>query len=116
MHFFLKCSFSILTLIVQCHFLAIVSFYIASYISLFKFNLHGFVGTLKDRYICNILLPRVPLLQSTSLCVTRMNSLHIGYLLIAQIPLWSDFLTKLPPGLSGCNERCNIPFLPVTFM
>jgi len=74
------------------------------------------VGTLKDGYIRNIPLPRVPQVQSTSLYVTRMNPSQIRYLPILRIPSWSDFLTKSPSGLSGYGNGCNIPFFPVTFM
>ena len=75
-----------------------------------------FVETLKYGYIRNIPLPRVSRVQSMSLCVTRMNHLHIGYLPIPRIPSWSDFLTKSPSGLSGWGNGQNIPFFPVTFM
>ena len=79
-------------------------------------TLKGCAGALKDGYIRNVPLSRVPWLQITSICVTRMNLLHIGYLPIPRISLLSDFLTKSPSGLSGCVKQCNIPLLPVMFI
>ena len=64
-------------------------------------TLKGCVGTLKDGYIRNVPLPRVPRLQRLSLCMTRMNPLHIGYLPIVRISSWSDFLTKWNSPLSS---------------
>ena len=77
-------------------------------------TLKGCVGTLKDGYIRNIPLPRVTQVQSTTLCMTRMNPLHIGDLPIPWIPLWSDFITKSPSGLSAPNNATS-PFCLLRF-
>ncbi len=57
------------------------------------------VGTLKDRYIRRVPLPRVPRIQSTSspvACATiHRNPIHTGYLPIERIPTWSDLIESL---------------------
>jgi hypothetical protein len=94
-------------------------------------TLKGCVGTLKDGYIRNVLLPRVPRIQSTSTPATRKPSRCIMarhepsrctmagnataityYLQVPRVPTWSD-LTR---SLSGFGRRTLLPFFPVRLM
>jgi hypothetical protein len=88
------------------------------------------VETLKDGYICNVPLPRVPRIQSASLatlepsqcimagtepsrCTMAGHAPAITYYSRApQVPMWSD-LTR---SLSGCGRRTLLPFFPVRLM
>jgi hypothetical protein len=82
-------------------------------------TLKGCVGTLKDGYIRNVPLPRVPRLQSASLathgpirCTMAGNaSANTYYSQVPRVPTWSD-LTR---SLSGFG-RMSLPFFPVRLM
>ncbi len=81
-------------------------------------TLKGCVGTLKDRYIRRVPLPRVPWVQSTSpvaYATIHRNTPHTGYLPIAWIPTWSNLIGSLS-GLGRCIEKYIPPFSPVRLM
>ena len=93
-------------------------------------TLKGCVGTLKDGYIRNVPLPRVPRIQSASLathepsrcimaghepsrCTMVGNASAITYYSqVPRVPTWSD-LTR---SLSGFGRRTPLPFFPVRLM
>jgi hypothetical protein len=88
------------------------------------------VGTLKDGYIRNVPLPRVPRIQSASLatlepsrcimarrepsrCTMVGNTSTITYYSqVPRVPTWSN-LTR---SLSGFGRRTPLPFPPVRLM
>ena len=91
----------------------------------------GCVGTVKDGYIRNVPLPRVPRIQSTSTLATLEPSRCIMvrhepsrctmvgnastityYSQVAQVPTWSN-LTR---SLSGFGRRTLLPFFHVRLM
>jgi hypothetical protein len=62
------------------------------------------VGTLKDGYVRNVPLPRVPQRQSASHLVTEpvtMNPIHTGY---SPVPSWIPTLPKLG-SILGFSQR-----------
>ena len=89
-----------------------------------------FVGTLKDGYIRNVPLPRVPRIQSDSLttlepsrcimaghepsrCIMAGHAPAITYYSrVPRVPTWSD----LTSSLSGFGRRTLLPFSPVRLM
>ncbi len=93
-------------------------------------TLKGCVGTLKDGYIRNVPLPRVPRIQSAILatlepsrcimaghepsrCTMVGNASAITYYLqVPRVPTWSN-LTR---SLSGFGRRTLLPFFPVRLM
>ena len=75
------------------------------------------VGTLKDGYIRNVPLPRVPRIQSTSehvasAATATRNSHDTCYLQVPRVPTWSDLVRSL----SGLGRRSLRPFSPVWLM
>jgi hypothetical protein len=78
------------------------------------------VGTLKDGYIHNVPLRRVPRIQSASLATLEPSrctmvgnaSASTYYLQVPRVPTWSD-LTR---SLSGFGRRTLLPFFPVRLM
>ena len=75
------------------------------------------VGTLKDGYIRNVPLPRVPQIQSISEYVASAatptrNSHDTCYLQVPRVPTWSDLVRSL----SGLGRRSLRPFSPVWLM
>ena len=84
-------------------------------------TLKGCVGTLKDGYIRNVPLPRVPQLQSASLATHGPSNKYVlagtasaitYYSQVPRVPTWSD-LTR---SLSGFGRRTPLPFFPVRLM
>jgi len=80
-------------------------------------TLKGCVGTLKDGYIRNVPLPRVPRIQSTSehvasAATATQNSHDTCYLQVPRVPTWSDLVRSL----SGLGRRSLRPFSPVWLM
>ena len=80
-------------------------------------TLKGCVGTLKDGYIRNVPLPRVPQIQSTSehvasAATAMQNSHDTCYLQVPRVPTWSDLVRSL----SGLGRRSLRPFSPVWSM
>jgi hypothetical protein len=83
-------------------------------------TLKGCVGTLKDRYIRNVPLPRVPRIQSASLatlepsrCIMAGNASAITY--YSQVPRVSTW-SNLTRSLSGFGRRTLLPCFPVRLM
>jgi hypothetical protein len=78
-------------------------------------TLKGCVGTLKDRYVHNIPVPRAPRIQSanhmTSKKQVTIDSQDTCYLQVPHVPMWSD-LTRSLAGLG----RTILPFSPVWLM
>ncbi len=77
-------------------------------------TLKGCVGFLKDEYIHNVPLPRVPQMQSTSLATLVADSQHTDtyYSQVSRVSTWSD----LTISLSGFGRRTLLPFFPVRLM
>ncbi len=79
--------------------------------------LKGCVGTLYDRYLRKVPLPRAPRIKSpdhvpSHIQVTRCDNSNTGYSQVPWIPTWSD-LTRL----LVCLGRTKIlPFMPVWLM
>ncbi len=69
------------------------------------------VGTLKEGYVCNVPLPRVPRLQSASLMTSKTGIQDTSYSQVTWIPMWSN-LTRL---LAGMGRRV-LPFAPMWLM
>jgi hypothetical protein len=67
--------------------------------------LQPFVKTLDGEYVCNLPLPRGPLVQSASLVTSKTDSQHTCYLQVPRVPTWSN-LTKL---LAGLGRRTPFP-------
>jgi hypothetical protein len=72
-------------------------------------TLKGCVGTLKDGYICNVPLPRAPLIQSANHVTSNeqvvMDSQDTCYLQVPRVPMFSN-LTRLLTGV----RRNVLPF------
>jgi hypothetical protein len=67
--------------------------------------LKGCVGTLKDGYICKVLLPQAPQIQHASHMTTvAHDTCYLAQ--VPSIPTWSD-LTRL---LAGLGRRTLLPF------
>ena len=77
-------------------------------------TLKGCVGILKDGYIRNVPLPRVPRMQSASLATLGPDSQHTDtyYSQVLKVPMWSN-LTR---SLSSFGRRTLLLFLPVWLM
>ncbi len=77
-------------------------------------TLKGYVGTLKDRSICRVPLPRVPQIQSTSehVAAVTWDSHNTCYSQVPRVPTWSD-LTR---SLTGFGRRALLSFPPVWLM
>jgi hypothetical protein len=74
-------------------------------------TLKGCVGTLDGGYVCNVPLPRVPQLQSTSLMTSKTRTQDTCYSQVPRVPTWID-LTRL---LAGMGRRMLL-FAPVWLM
>jgi hypothetical protein len=80
-------------------------------------TLKGCVGTLKDRYIRNVPLPRDPRIQSASLATLEPSRyIMVGhtptntyYSQVPQVPTWSNLTGSLP----GFGRITLLPFFPV---
>ncbi len=95
-----------------------------------RIMIYANVRTLKDGYIRNVPLPRVPRIQSASLAtLAPSRCIMVGhepsrcimvghapaityYSQVPQVPTWSD-LTR---SLSGFDRRTLLPFFPVRLM
>ncbi len=72
-------------------------------------TLKGCVGTLEGGYICNVLLPRIPLRQSTSpvaCAATLTKSTDTYYSKVPRIPTWSEITSSH----NGLGKTAIMPF------